>query len=197
MTGTGLATALQGTEANTITICENECVLDMDASDVDTARCTVPALATVYSKDTYNLVESAAISGTWSGSGSASELLKLTDGDNLNDYTDGTASGCYFSLSARSGYVFYVDEAKLFINDLTDKSPYIDGNLVLQGQNEGEAAWTDIWEITEDLHEGWNTERFETVQAFNTYRFYGATSGSCRVGEVKLVGVEVIDDDTN
>lgn len=46
------------------------------------------------------------------------------------------------------------------------------------------------------MHEGWNSHDFESGKqpAFNIYRFQGATSGSCRIGEVRLHGVESIAD---
>jgi len=45
------------------------------------------------------MAEAASITGTYTGSGSSSELLKLNDGNNLDDYTDSNAP-CYFILSA-------------------------------------------------------------------------------------------------
>jgi hypothetical protein len=47
------------------------------------------------------------------------------------------------------------------------------------------------------VHEGWNSKDFETNKpSYNIYRFQGAQSGSCRIGEVKLHGIESIDNDS-
>jgi len=43
------------------------------------------------------------------------------------------------------------------LNNLLDKSPYTDGNLVLQGSNDSGASFTDIHAYDDDIHEGWNT----------------------------------------
>lgn len=46
------------------------------------------------------------------------------------------------------------------------------------------------------MHEGWNTYDFETNKpSYNIYRFQGTQSGSCRIGEVKLDGIESINSD--
>ena len=56
-----------------------------------------------------------------------------------------------------------------------------------------------MWTINNSVHEGWNSLDFEEEGArpsFNIYRFQGTTNGSCRIGEVKLHGVESIDSDS-
>lgn len=51
----GLANALIGSEANTIMICEQECVVDEDSSLESEATCTIPALMTTYSAEIYQM----------------------------------------------------------------------------------------------------------------------------------------------
>ena len=88
-----------------------------------------------------------------------------------------------------------LDEVKFFINNLTNKTPYV-GKLVFQGSDDG-VSFTDLWTIDASIHEGWNSYDFEDGEqpSFNIYRFQGTESGSCRVGEVRLHGVSSIDDD--
>jgi hypothetical protein len=46
------------------------------------------------------------------------------------------------------------------------------------------------------LHNGWNSELWEDSQpSYNSYRFYGTSAGSCRVGEVRFYGVEVYENE--
>jgi hypothetical protein len=49
------------------------------------------------------------------------------------------------------------------------------------------------------VHEGWNYINYrdagEDKPAYNSYRFYGDASGSCRVTEFRLTGVEAIADE--
>ena len=53
-----------------------------------------------------------------------------------------------------------------------------------------------MWTIDKSVHEGWNALDFEEDRpSFHIYRFQGAVAGSCRIGEVKLHGVESIDSD--
>ena len=52
--------------------------------------------------------------------------------------------------------------------------------------------------MDKSVHEGWNSLDFEeegSRPAYSVYRFQGAVKGSCRIGEVKLHGVEAIADD--
>lgn len=90
-----------------------------------------------------------------------------------------------------------LDEVKFFINVLTDKSPFV-GELVFQGSDDGD-IFTDLWTVDKSVHEGWNVHDFEdgSQPSFNIYRFAGASNGSCRIGEVRLLGIESIDSDTS
>jgi len=66
---------------------------------------------------------------------------------------------------------------------------------VFQGSDDG-VTFTDLWAIDKSVHEGWNSHDFEEEQpSYNIYRFQGSVSGSCRIGEVKLHGIESIDND--
>ena len=60
---------------------------------------------TTFSAATYQMAEPQQISGSWTGSASSSELEKLSDGNNLDDYTD-SSSPCYYQISAKTGYVY-------------------------------------------------------------------------------------------
>lgn len=132
--------------------------------------------------------------GIWTGTASDTELAKLIDNKNMIDMQDSTSSNCYFQIQYKENHVGVLDEVKFFVNTLTDKTPFV-GNLVFQGSDDG-VTFTDLWTIDKSVHEGWNAHDFEDNQpSYNIYRFQGATSGSCRVGEVRLHGIESIDDD--
>ena len=81
------------------------------------------------------------------------------------------------------------------MNGSDAKAKYVN-NLVFQGSDDG-TAFTDLWTIDDSVHEGWNSKDFEagSLPSYKIYRFQGKTSGSCRVGEVRLHGVESIDSD--
>lgn len=193
ISGTGLASALQSSDMNKVTVCENECVLDLASSDSSQASCTLPALATSYSANEYDLIKASNLAVQWTGTGSNPQALN--DDVNTKDLSDTTSSGCFAEVSARPGYTFSIEEVKIFLNSLTNKTPYINGNLILQGSTDG-ASFSDIYSYDESIHEGWNSVdwRSSSPQVFKTIRLQGAVSGSCRLGEVKLIGVEVLDD---
>jgi len=92
---TGLASALAGDPDNTVTVCNRACEIDIEASDANNAKCTLPSLMTTFSASTFDMGEPANIAGTWTGTASSSQLSKLNDGDNLDDYSDSTVP-CYF-----------------------------------------------------------------------------------------------------
>jgi len=50
-------------------------------------------------------------------------------------------------------------------------------------------------EIGEEIHDGWVSYSFKDAPVATKYlRFQGSRTGSCRVGQVKVIGKEVIDD---
>ena len=113
---------------------------------------------------------------------------------NTRDSEDNSSSNCYAQVTARDGFTYSIDQVKVFLNNLLDKSPYTGGNLKIQGSNNGGASFTDIYSYDELIHEGWNTfDSRASPQVFSTIRLQGAVAGSCRLGEVKLIGVEVLN----
>ena len=86
-----------------------------------------------------------------------------------------------------------LDEVRFIVNHLLDKAPFI--GLKFQGSNDGQ-TFDDLWTVDAQVHEGWNFYTFEdgSKPAYNIYRFQGSTSGSCRVGEIKLTGIDSIND---
>ena len=196
VTSNGLAGAMQGnSEQNTVTVCGQRCELDIAASSATQMTCTLPPVITTYSAITFDMVEASELAVTWTGTGA--DLMKLNDGINTKDSVDATATNCYAEVSAKPGYTFQLDSVKIFLTNLLDKTPYTDGNLVLQGSNDGGVTFTDIHSYDDSIHEGMNSVDWKAPvvsQVYKVIRLQGAIDGSCRIGEVKLIGVEVMDD---
>lgn len=155
--------------------------------------CTLPHVATAYSAAQFEVVSAGLLhDGTWTGTASDTELAKLIDGKNMIDMQDSNTE-CYFQVQYKENHVGVLDEVKFFINEMIDKSPYV-GSLIFQGSDNG-VDFTDLWTIDAGVHEGWNSHDFEDIgqPAFNIYRFQGSAPGACRIGEVKLHGVESIN----
>jgi hypothetical protein len=62
----------------------------------------------------------------------------------------------------------------------------------------------DLVTIPDGIHEGWNYYDLTALAGhtgppkYNAYRMYNAVSGGCNnIGEVALIGYEVMDEDTN
>ena len=195
VTANGLTSTISGDSTSYIEVCGRECVLDTTASTSTAATCTLPYVSTAYSASEYSIVQSGTLhDGTWTGTASDEELAKLIDEVNMIDMTDSTATDCYFQIQYKPDHVGVLDEVKFFINQLTDKTPF-NGNLKFQGSDDG-TTFTDLFTVDLSVHEGWNTYDFETNKpSYNIYRFQGAQSGSCRIGEVKLDGIESINSD--
>ena len=195
MTSTGLFATLKDSTTDKIEVCGNTCVVDDSASDADKVVCKLPYLSTSYSASTYEIVKNDVIhAGTWTGTAPDAEIKKLIDGKNMIDMVDSTATDCYFQIAYKPDHVGVLDEVKFFVNRMTSTNKVqIADNLVFQGSNDG-STFTDLWTIDKSVHEGWNSKDFESGSepAYNIYRFQGKTSGSCRVGEVKLHGIESI-----
>lgn len=123
LTASGL-TSLLGADGNSVTVCEKECVLNTDAtkSDSTKATCSVPALPTSYSITNFQIEEAGVLDGTWFATES-SEISKLTDYDNLVDYTD-TSASCNFGTKFDANYYGVLDEAKIFINLLANVAEF-------------------------------------------------------------------------
>jgi len=97
VTANGLTATLKQNPADEIDVCGETCVLDEVKSTAAKAVCTLPRLATTYSATNYKVVTSGSLlKGTWTGTATAAELLKLTDGKNVYDMTDATATNCHF-----------------------------------------------------------------------------------------------------
>jgi hypothetical protein len=105
---------------------------------------------------------------------------------------------CQIGMEFKEGYVGSLQQVKYFINYITNRDQYED-NLVFEGYNERDAtgdAVTELFTVTNNIHEGWNYVEFEegSYPNFRFYRFrgLGGASGPCRIHEVTLTGLEVI-----
>lgn len=171
VTANGLTSTLKANTADKIDVCGETCVMDESSSDASKVDCTVPFVATTYSATNYKVVTAGAQhTGIWTGTASKTELARLIDGKNTIDLTDSTSSNCYFQIAYKTAHVVVLDEAKFFVNELSNKTPFI--GLKFQGSNDG-TAFTDLWTVDEEVHEGWNSHDFEAGKepAYNIYRF--------------------------
>jgi len=184
----GLYATLQNS-TNSVKVCGSTCTLREDLSSATDAVCELPKLATTYSVDNHKITESVVLYGTEFPSGSV-----LYDTDTIVPYESTETAECTFGMIFKEGHVAVLDEAKIFINFLIDKSQYVN-KLMFQGSNDNFATYTVLTMFGEELHEGWNylNYREESIKpSYNAYRFVGNDTGACKITEFRLHGVEAI-----
>ena len=82
-----------------------------------------------------------------------------------------------------------LNEVKCFITDLLDKTPFV-GNLIFQGSDDG-VAFTDLWNIDESVHEGWNNHDFVSDKPLTLADIYNIDSDEVRITkEKKQIGFQ-------
>jgi hypothetical protein len=158
--------------ANDIKVCGSPCTVRTDLSDHTNAVCELDKLATTYSVDNYKINEAVDLSETIFPEGS--EILH--DGLTIESFETDITSDCEFGMTFKEGHVAVLDEAKVFIGFLTDKTPYVD-NLEFHGSNDNWATHEVLHIYSDEIHEGWNyiDYRDDGVDkpAFNSFRFQG------------------------
>ena len=153
---------------NTVKVCGQMCEINQTLSTFSQATCLVPQAVTTYSQTNFNMVESTPLMKPWSGTASASELLKLSDGNNKDDMNDPSAL-CMFEIQAESGKVLLIDqEIKIFFNKMQNKTPFIDGGLIIQTSNDG-TTFTSLVEIGEEIHDGWVSYSYKDAPVATKY----------------------------
>jgi hypothetical protein len=189
VTGNGLFSTLQQTD-NSIDFCGNKCSLSLTLSDASKAVCLLPSISTNYSVQNFKTVVPSVVTGTLFPADP-----KLTDNNLMVDHVDPSTATCNFGMKFALNHQVVLEEQKVFINKLFDKQPFVN-NLVFQGSNDG-VTFTDITTFGNEIHEGWNYVSYRDLPekpSYNVYRYWGKVAGSCRVGEFRLTGVDVIAD---
>ena len=146
----GLYATLQDS-ANKISICGSTCVVREDLSDPQFAVCELEKLVTNYAVDNYKIDEAKDLNETIFPEDSAI----LHDGLTVDHYEASVSTGCEFGMTFKEGHVGVLDEAKVFIGFLVDKTPYVD-NLFFHGSNDNWNTFDELHKFSDEIHEGWN-----------------------------------------
>jgi hypothetical protein len=89
-----------------------------------------------------------------------------------------------------------LSQVKYFMGaDVSDKTLFTD-KLTFQGSTDN-STWVDLFYADDNIHEGWNYHKWETSDEYPKYRFYRFYSSErlgCLMGELKMTGVETVDD---
>jgi hypothetical protein len=87
-----------------------------------------------------------------------------------------------------------LSQVKYFMGDLDNKALFVD-KLKFQASADNQ-TWIDLFTADENVHEGWNYHKWENAADYPKYRFYrlySAERKGCLVGELKMTGVETVD----
>jgi hypothetical protein len=132
-------------------------------------------------------------SGDWSG--------MAFDGNNIPGVT-GSQSNCYIGTEFTEGFVGYITEVRFFMDYFTDRENRV-RFLKFQGSNlpfdNPSASIEDIVVVDEEIHEGWNYyDLSDNPRKYAHYRMFNQNNNGCdNIGEIKLIGQEVIDNSAN
>jgi hypothetical protein len=191
----GLTTDIKEGKAQ-IQVCGKECTIREDLSSDAEAHCELPFIQTIGSRDTFTLVEASAIVGpTITESGSWGGIA--FDGKNVPGPSDSGAN-CYIGTSFTDGFKGYITEFRFFMDFYSDRDARI-GHLKFQGSDlpfdDALAVIEDIVVVGEEIHEGWNYyDLSDNPRKYANYRMFSAHNYGCNhIGEIKLIGQEVID----
>jgi hypothetical protein len=195
VTAEGLTSDIKGGKA-TIRVCGKECTLREDLSTASEAHCELPSIQTIGSRAWFSLAEDAPIvgptiteSGDWGGI--------AFDGENLPGPT-GSGANCYIGTEFTDGFVGYITELRFFMDYYTSREARV-GHLKFQGSylpfDDSNLAIEDIVVVDEEIHEGWNYyDLSDNPRAYTYYRMFNDQAAGCNhIGEIKLMGQEVID----
>jgi hypothetical protein len=201
MSGTeGIQTMFrEAPKLNRITVCEQECEYNDAASTPGSIKCNLKPVPTTYSNNNFQVgkEEIALNSGEYFGV----EDANIAFDGSVFTRVDDNSNTCIVGMQFKEGYVGSLTQVKYFINYITNRDQYED-NLVFEGYNTADATGEDVTElfkVNQSVHEGWNYFDFDVENKPN-YRFYrmrglGGASGPCRLHEVTLSGMEVIQDE--
>ena len=68
--------------------------------------------------------------------------------------------------------------------------------MKFQGLVEG--SWTDLAEVDSTVHIGWNSFDFDASNTkVEQFRISGSKGSACEVGEIKVTGIKIYDDDSD
>lgn len=93
----------------------------------------------------------------FSSSTNAVQTARAFDRKTQFGFTDTSVAPCFIGSTFSPGYIGYVTEVKFFM--LRFNPDNFADLLVFQGSNDG-TSYTDIFTVSNEIHEGWNYYSF-------------------------------------
>jgi hypothetical protein len=197
VTAEGLSSILKNdTVHNFISVCDEKCEFNETLSDSSKSVCMLPKISTVYSNQEFNIEaakDDLRFRRTFSN---LKDIEKVFDHQlTLRPSYRSSNTECYVGGSFKENHVGMLSQVKFFMGDINDKTIYAD-ILTFQGSSDN-TTWVDLFTVDENVHEGWNYYQWEDAASqpkYQFYRLYSTVNKGCDVSELKMSGVETIDD---
>jgi hypothetical protein len=190
----GLSQSLKVKDTNYLTVCGQRCQFLAADSTASSAWCSLPPVSTTYSNENFAIAEMSEDLKAPITFGTNGFAEAAFDNNNLNNAGDDSVS-CNIGVQFKDGHVGMISQVRYFLKE-HDPTKFIN-ITTFQGSMDG-VSYTDLFQADENVHEGWNYFNWEDAAAYPKYQFYrfsGSESGSCKINEIKFIGVETIDDD--
>lgn len=134
-------------------------------------------MSTIYSNEEFSIATETEDLDSGVYFGTASKVNIVFDGDLLEAPSD-SSSQCVLGMQFKEEHVGMLSQVKWFMGpmDATFKAKLVD-ITVFQGSNDN-SAFTTLFTVDENLHNGWNYYKWETANdypKYRYYRFYGAS----------------------
>lgn len=191
---TGLAANVAG-GTQRVTVCGNEATLDVGASDAGLAVFAAPELTTAASEASAGRAQPELLEPRSPFSSPAGFAVAAFDGANVPGAT-ATGANCFVGVKYDAGKAGILDEVRFFMDYFADAYDRYDGKLKFQGSDDDFASdIVDIFTVGAEIHEGWNSYEVNQVK-YSSYRLFNAQNAGCDgIGELKLYGKEVFDNE--
>lgn len=191
----GLSTILKNDSVNNfISICDEPCEFMESLSDSSKAVCKIPKISTVYSNQEFAIEvekEDLRFRRTF---GNYDNIANALD-NQLNIIPKKSSSDdCFLGGSFKANHVGMLSQVKYFLGEVSDKSVYIN-NMKFEGSSDN-STWTELFMADDNIHEGWNYYKWDDPADYPKYQFYrfsSPNSKGCLLNEIKMAGVETVD----
>jgi len=184
---------------NFISVCDETCEFLPLESTAQKSVCKLPKISTVYSNENFKIETEKEDLRFRKKFGNVKDVSMLFD-NKLTQMPsiDSTKTECFVGGSFKANHVGMLSQVKYFMGDLDVKSTFVD-KLKFQASSDN-TTWVDLFTADENVHEGWNYHKWENANdkpKYRFYRLYSANRDGCLVGELKMQGVETVDNSGN
>ena len=168
---------------NHVTLCGFEC--EVTASTTTSLDCTIPKIVTENVLAAYEDIATVEkLSGTWSADDAS--IVEAAFDVETSTYYSSSSSNCYIQLELNGGLAATLNEVRYFPQINTHAPDYAGTDI----EGYAGSSWETIYTLDETTHDGFNSYRDESGEAYTRFRISGSQSnGGCAFAEVEFRGI--------